>query len=116
MNDFHYERRGRDHDVLVVAISGWLDAQRCDYLFACIEHLIDDGVTKLVLDCGGVHGISSVGLGMLVRVHARMKRGGGEVDLAGVTTSIAKVLSLVHLDRVFHIHESVDEAIAAQGG
>ena len=48
MTDFQFDKLGSDQDILVVALAGRLDALRCDYMFGCIEHLINDGSTKLV--------------------------------------------------------------------
>ena len=37
-----------------------------------------DGCEKMILDCGELSYISSMGLGMLMRVHSKMKKKGGE--------------------------------------
>ena len=116
MVEFHYEKCGSNKDVLAVVLSGRLDAEQCDYLFGCMEHLIAGGFAKLILDCRDLQAISSVGLGMLVRVHSRMKRVGGDVKLAGVHGAAASVISLVHLDRVFQLYPTVEAAVDAHGG
>ena len=116
MADFHYEYCGKNQDILSVVISGELDAGRCDYLFGCMEHLIAGGVSRMILDCTNLQLVSSVGLGMLVRVHARMKRIGGDVKLVGIQGVTASVIALAHLDRVFQMFPTLDEAIEAHGG
>ena len=116
MADFHYEECGKNGDIVSVVLSGKLDAFACDYLLKCVEHQIEEGYRKLILDCDGLEFISSVGLGMLMRVHARMKRRGGDVKLARVHGVVASAISLVHFDRVFHLYPTVEEAVAAHGG
>ncbi len=75
-----------------------------------------DGNKKLILNCGQLTYISSMGVGILVQVHSRMKKIGGEVKLAAVQSGVAQILSVVGFNRIFHIYCTVDEAIAAHGG
>ena len=116
MFNFHYEKVGKDKDIVAVVLSGRLDENNCNYLLDCVEEEILDGRKKLILDCGQLTFISSMGLGMLVRVHARMKKGGGDVKLAAVQSVVAQVLSVVGLNRIFQIYSTVGDAIAAHGG
>ena len=116
MADFDYEWLGKDGDIVSVVLSGKLDAFYCDYVLKCVEHQIEEGYKKLILDCNDLEFISSLGLGMLMRVHARMKKLGGDVKLARVHGVVASAITLVHLDRVLHMYPTVEEAVAAHGG
>ena len=53
---------------------------------------------------------------LLVRINSRMKKLGGDVKLAAVQGAVAKVLSVVGLNRIFQIYSTVGDAIAAHGG
>ena len=97
-------------------LSGKLDEVGCDYLLSCVENRIENGYTKIILDCDKLAYISSMGLGMLVRVHSRMKKHGGDVKLASVHGVVADLLSMVRLDKVLEIYPSVGEAIVAYSG
>jgi anti-anti-sigma factor len=116
MIDFHYEMIGKDKDIVAVVVSGKLDEENCHYLFECVEQQVEDGRKKLILDCGRLNYVSSMGLGMLVRVHARMNKIGGDVKLAALQTTVTQIMSVVGLNRLFHIYPTVDDAIAALGG
>src|SRR6516165_1566476 len=74
MFDFSYEKVGKNQDIVAVVLSGTLDENNCNYLLGCVENQILDRHTKLILDCGQVTFISSLGLGTLVRVNSRMKK------------------------------------------
>ena len=111
--DFWYEKTGENGDITRVVLAGELDAAGCEYLLECVEHQITGGVYKVVIDCTELSFISSMGLGTLIRAHSRMKKKGGEVKLAGVKGAIATVLTTVHLDRVFHMYPTLDEAVEA---
>ena len=116
MVDFYYQNCGSNKDIVSVVVSGKLDALHCDYLLNCVEQQIEEGYKKLILDCSELEYISSMGLGMLIRVHARMKKHGGDVKLAAVRGVAASLISLVCLDGVLEIYPTVEEAVAAHGG
>jgi anti-sigma B factor antagonist len=111
MIEWHYEEIGENGEIVLLPLSGKLEAVDSDYLFSAIENEIHEGRQKLVIDCHGLEYISSVGLGMLLRLQARMKKFGGEVRLARVHGPIVQLLRLVKLDRVFHMYDSVEKAI-----
>jgi anti-sigma B factor antagonist len=116
MFNFSYEKAGKNHDILAVVVSGTLDEDNCNYLLKCVEDEILEGRKKLILDCGPLEYISSMGLGMLVRVNARMKKLGGDVKLAAVQSAVAQVMTVVGLNRIFQLYPTVADAIAAHGG
>jgi len=116
MINFRYEKVGKNKDIMAVVLSGTLDENNCAYLLDCVEEEILEGRKKLILDCGDLTFVSSMGLGMLVRVNSRMKKLGGDVKLAAVQAAVAQVLSVVGLNRIFQIYSSVDDAIAAHDG
>ncbi|MFL5328024.1 MAG: STAS domain-containing protein [Gemmataceae bacterium] len=116
MFNFRYEKVGQSKDIVAVVLTGTFDENNCNYLLECVEDEILEGRMKLILDCGQLEFISSLGLGTLVRVHSRMKKLGGDVKLAAVHGAVAQVLGVVGLNRIFQIFPTVDAAIAAHGG
>jgi anti-sigma B factor antagonist len=116
MFDFHYEKIGKNKDILRVVLTGKLDGENSDYLMDCVKDEVLDGSTKLVVDCGRLGYVSSLGLGMLVRIHSRMAKLGGDVKLANVQGTVSKLLGVVGLNRIFNIYATVEDAVAAHGG
>jgi len=116
MFNFRYEKVGKEQDILAVVVSGNLDESNANYLLDCVKDNILEGRKKLILDCGQLNYISSMGLGVLARVHSRMKKIGGDVKLAGVHGTVANLMNIVHFNRLFNLYPTVDEAIAAHGG
>jgi anti-anti-sigma factor len=116
MFNFRYETVGQNKDIIAVILAGTLDESTCQYLLDCVKDEVLEGSTKLIIDCGGLEYVSSMGLGMLVRVNSRMKKLGGEVKLAAVHGPVAQVLKVVGLNRLFEIHPTVEAAIAAHEG
>jgi anti-sigma B factor antagonist len=113
--DWKSETYGDDGEIQVLRLIGRIDASSCDYLFSVLEGRIEDGQKKLILDCGQVEFISSVGLGMLIRAHSRMKKHEGDVRLSGLQGGVADVVHLTGLDQVFKLYPSVDEAVRSFG-
>jgi anti-sigma B factor antagonist len=116
MFDFRYEKVGKDKDIVAVVLSGILDENSSNYLLGCVEDEILEGSKKLILDCAQVAFISSMGLGTLIRIRSRMQKIGGDVKIASVHATVAEVMRVVGLNRIFQIYPNVDDAIAAHGG
>jgi anti-sigma B factor antagonist len=116
MFNFHYEKVGKSQDIVSVVLSGILDEATSNYLLGCVEEEILEGRKKLILDCGLVTYISSMGLGTLIRVRSRMQKIGGDVKIASVHGAVAEVIRVVGLNRIFQIYPTVDDAVAAHGG
>lgn len=113
MIDFTVQPAGENDDILVMAITGQLDNTSADYFFDCVQGEVEDGESKVIIDCKGLEFISSMGLGMLIRLQSRLAKMGGTVKLANVTGVVASVIRTVRLDSLFGIYDSVDEAVAS---
>ena len=110
MIDFETYKVEPDDKVQVIGISGQLDTASCEYFFSCIEDEIKRGNVDLIIDCRNLEFLSSMGLAMMIRVHSRMKKLGGNVKLARVEGTVADVIRTVHLDKVLELYPTVREA------
>jgi anti-anti-sigma factor len=113
MIDWETEKAGRRGDVTVFRLTGRLESIESDYLLSAVEKYVRRDEIRVVLDCDRLEYISSLGLGMLVRARAKMKKAGGDMKLARVHGPIATVLSVVNLDRVFHLYPTVEAAVTS---
>jgi len=71
----------------------------------------DNAGARIVLDLGQVDFIDSSGLGAIV---AAMKQLGANrrLDLAALNPNVDKVFRLTRMDRVFHIFDTLEDALA----
>lgn len=99
-----------DDDVLILAADGGLSSDTAEQFVKQIERLVDAGLRKMIVDCSGLDYVSSMGLSVLVRLHRRMKKHGGEVKIAGIRGMPAQVLSLTRLNQLFEIYPDVNRA------
>jgi anti-sigma B factor antagonist len=113
MIDWKIEGLGEEGQVIVVHLRGELERSHCDYIFEALKYHIEEGHPKVVLNCYDLKFISSLGLGVLMQVHARMKKHGGDVRLARVQSAVAKVIQMVMLDKILKIFPTVREAVAS---
>ena len=103
-------------DVAVVGLSGRLVADDEDIFFKNrIDALLEQGVTKVVVDLHDVTLVDSGGVGVLVAKLLTLRGRGGDLRLARLTSRSWRVLSIAHLLTVFQPYDSVAEAVQSFG-
>jgi anti-sigma B factor antagonist len=70
---------------------------------------------KLLLDFSGVEFISSMAIGLIVRLHSDCKRQGIRLRLSGLLPSVQAVFRITGLRKVLDIHANEGEAMDAFG-
>jgi len=106
--EFYYDEI--DRDLLVLAADGGLNAETADQFVLSIEKLVDAGLRKIIVDCSKLTYISSYGLSVLIRLHKRMKKHGGDVKVCCIGGIVPQVLQLTRLDKLFDIHSDLSRA------
>ncbi len=113
MIDYTSYHHQESPDVLVLELTGRLDTVTSEFLLDCIQGYIDSDEKKIVLDCRNLENIFSVGMGVIVRAHSRLKNKGGSLAIAGAQGIVAEALHIVRFDRLLHLFPTVDEAVSA---
>lgn len=106
--EFYYHEV--DNDVLIISADGGIDRHTSKEFVDQILKLIEGGITRIIVDCEKLTYISSWGLGILLQMHKRAKRAGGEVKIANVSSRIVSILNVTHLNKVFGIYPDVNRA------
>lgn len=110
MFEVSVEERG---DRTVVACSGEIDLMTAAEFRTTLTDLIVEGRVHLVIDLLGVTFVDSSGLGVLVAARRRARTVKGSLSLVATHPTVLRVLHVTALDRVFPIHETLEEALAA---
>ena len=97
-------------DILGIVLDGSLNATTTEQFNRAIQEHLERGRTKIIIDCHRVEYISSLGLGALVALQARVRRNGGEVKLAGLYGLASDAIRLVHLDKLMNIYGDMELA------
>ncbi len=98
-------------DILVLTADSRLDSPGCDDVVDGLQEHLDAGVRTLVVDCSHVGYVGSMAVCRLIRLHKRFAQRQGRLFLAGVQVPLGHVLEITHLDKVFRLAASVDEAV-----
>jgi anti-sigma B factor antagonist len=106
--DFFYHEI--DRDVLILRADGGINADNAGQFVNDLEKLVEAGLIKIIVDCTGLEHISSYGIGVLLRVHKRLARHGGDVKLAGVHAGVVRVLQMSRVDEFFELYPDVNRA------
>ena len=101
-------------DRTVVEVGGEIDVYTAPKLREQLVELVNDGKYHLIVDMEGVDFLDSTGLGVLVGGLKRVRAHDGSLDLVCTQERILKIFRITGLTKVFGIHDSVDEAIAAR--
>ncbi|MEU6852734.1 STAS domain-containing protein [Actinacidiphila alni] len=102
---------GRQGRSAVFAPVGELDHHTAELLSEPLDAALDDGISRLVVDCSGLEFCDSTGLNVLLSARLRADAAGGAVHLAGMRPTVARVFEITGADAVFTVHASVDQAL-----
>lgn len=106
--EFHYDEI--DNDVLILVADGGLNTNTADQFIESLEKLVEAGLGKIIVDCGSLTYISSYGLGVLLRLHKRLKERGGNVKLCAIGGIVPQALEITRLDKFFEVYPDVNRA------
>ncbi|WP_283138037.1 STAS domain-containing protein [Rhizohabitans arisaemae] len=75
--------------------------------------MADEPARHVIVDLSQVTFCDASGLGALVAARKRLLAEGGSIQVVGANTHIRRLFEITGLDRVFPLHENLDEAFAA---
>ena len=102
-----------DAETQVIALGGEIDLYTAPEFKERMVELIEDGKKRIVVDLSAATFIDSTTLGVLVGGVKRLRPAGGSLALVCTDQNITKIFEITGLDRVFPIHASRDQALAA---
>ena len=111
--NFHIEDEAIDDSTHVIVLGGEVDLYTAPEFKERMVELIEAGKQQIVVDLSKATFIDSTTLGVLVGGVKRLRPAGGSLALVCTDENITKIFEITGLDRVFPIHESRDDALAA---
>ena len=103
----------RQDDVSVVTVAGEVDVYTAAQLRAVLDEEIGAGNARLVVDLDEVSFLDSTGLGVLVGRLKLVRNNSGWLRIVCSNDRILRVFRITGLDKVFGIHDSLEDALAA---
>ena len=108
----HYNKDG----IEVIDVGGEIDIYTAPRLRELLIDLVSTNSYQLIVNLERVEFLDSTGLGVLVGGLKRVRAHGGSLDLVCTQERILKIFRITGLTKVFAIHETVGQAIAATKG
>jgi anti-sigma B factor antagonist len=103
----------REGDACIVTIAGEVDIYTSPALKTALAAAAADGCALLIVDLDRVSFIDSSGLGVLVGALRRAREAGGDLRVVSGQETVARILRITGLDKVFSLHATLAEALGA---
>ena len=103
----------REQDVVVLGLSGRIDASNAGLLEARVLGVIARGERRLVLDLAGVDYMSSAGLRVCLVAAKQLAGVRGKLALAALQDRVAEVFKIAGLSAALRVCRTREEATAA---
>jgi len=104
----------RPAPITTVVVSGRLDALAASRLRGEVSDLLDEGVSRIVVDLTDVTFVDSAGLAALAGGMKHARAAGGDLRIArSPHPDAARIFRLTRFDQIFRMAESVDSLVAS---
>ena len=100
-------------EIAEVLLRGRVDTRTHELLKGRIATMVYEGARHILLNMRRVKFIDSTGLGALLGARRQLVEAGGSLRLVNLSPAVAKALEMLHLARVFDVHESRQDAVDA---
>jgi anti-sigma B factor antagonist len=102
-----------EQDVVIVDVGKSLDFRNASaFKTKCQQH-VEQGTRHVVIDFTRANILDSTALGALFSIYRQISPRDGQMVLVGARGTVAHVIELTKLDRVFEQYATVEEALAA---
>lgn len=105
------EREDKDA-VTVLALHGFIDRHTIDGLDKALRGLLDQGRSKIVVDCAELTYISSNGMGVFISYVNKARNMGGDIRFCNMRDIARTVITMLGLHRLFEVFD--DRGVAVQ--
>jgi anti-anti-sigma factor len=76
-----------------------------------IEDSAGKSSSSVILDMAGVEAIDSSGIGTILFLAKKCRALGGDLKIASVPPEVKMVIQIVNFDKIFHIFNTLDDAV-----
>ena len=111
--NFHIQDEPLHGDLMLIKLQGEVDLYAAPDLKDHVNNAIEGGKTLLILDLSDATFIDSTTLGILVSGMKRLRPRGGRLAVLCPDPTMAKIFDITGLNRMFSVHETREDAIAA---
>jgi anti-sigma B factor antagonist len=113
MSDFKMESKDLGDEIVLVKVSGYIDAHTFEELENEIQAKFSSNQFKLIIDLSDVPYISSAGAGVFIGAFPQAQENDGSIILLNPSKNVLDVFELLGLTEIFTISKDLDSAKAA---
>ena len=103
----------RDDGITVLNLHGRLDIEGSEEVGLRLTTATTGDNVRVIADLEGVDFMSSIGIGVLVRIAHSVRRRGGNMVLLDPQPVVKLILEKTQIPRIITMHGTLDEAVAA---
>lgn len=107
---FDYTKETQDN-IVIFHLTGSLDIGTVSTMRADLDALLSTGQHQVIFDLRDLEQIDSSGIGAIIALFKRVRSNHGDMKIVSLVGQPREIFSLLRLDRVFDIHDSVDHAL-----
>jgi anti-sigma B factor antagonist len=108
------QRKDIAPDIVLLEMAGRIamgsDSQRIEWALA---DLLKENHKKVIFDLTGVTFLDSSGIGILMMCHAKLKKAGGSLHIAGAQGMVLDTLYLTSVDKIVSLYPTAAAAAEA---
>ena len=112
MSDFKMESNDLGDDIVLIKVSGYIDAHTFEELENEIQSKFSAKQFKLIVDLSDVPYISSAGAGVFIGAFPQAQENDGFIALLKPSKNVLDVFELLGLTEIFTISKDLDSAKA----
>ncbi|HOE10038.1 MAG TPA: STAS domain-containing protein [bacterium] len=101
-------------NTVVLRLTGRVGFEDVSTLQTTLNRLIAKGTTRFLIDCQGMDSLDSSALATFLSTYKRIKN--GRIAFVHLSPHVDHVFRETHLDEVFPIYSSAEDAMATLGG
>ena len=112
LNELFFESAEVDiQGIKVLKLSGEIDIYSAPKFRSAVMHILDEDELHLIIDMQNVRYMDSSGFAILVTAIKRLSPNGGTMSLVGCTSTINRMLHVIHLDSIISLYQNMDDAM-----
>jgi len=113
MSDFKMESKDLGGEIVLVKVSGYIDAHTFEELENEIQSKFSSNQFKLIIDLSDVPYISSAGAGVFIGAFPQAQENDGSIILLNPSKNVLDVFELLGLTEIFTISKDLESAKGA---
>jgi anti-sigma B factor antagonist len=98
-------------EITIISLEGYLDAHTAPQFEEKLQAEIEEGRTRIIVDCAKLTYISSAGLGVFMSFIEEIREQGGDIKICGLAPKVRHTFEILGFQDIFDLLEDVPSAV-----